>query len=166
MTPTNPLKNSNGLAMVLALSLTGLLSLLGIWLLLQAKTAFRVTTATTRYESVFNLAEAALQLSMRCVQANTIYPTFANFSGTTELTAGLPACASPSPSSFGNGLIIPGIDPVGYGDPPPGWSMVWHGYSSYHSVFYKLRGEGQIELPSSQGDSKTAVLSFATKISH
>lgn len=165
MTPTNPLKNSNGLAMVLALSLTGLLSLLGIWLLLQAKTAFRVTTATTRYESVFNLAEAALQLSMRCVQANTLYPTWANFSGTTELTAGLPAYASPS--SFGNGLIDPGIYYAGYDpNPPPGWSTVWHGYSGYHSVFYKLRGEGRIQLPSSQGDSKTAVLSFATKISH
>jgi len=51
-----PLRESKGMAMVLALSLTGLLSLLGLWAVMQSKTAFRVTSATTRYERVFKCA--------------------------------------------------------------------------------------------------------------
>ncbi len=152
--------------MVLALSLAGLLSLLGIWAVLQTKTAFRVTAATTRYESVFNLAEAALQLSLRSVRMNTPFPSSAHLNSSVPVAISsnvLPDYAAET--SLSGGTVRPEVFYTGYDkNPPPGWSLNWAGYSAFHSVNYMCRGEGRVALPSSQGDATTAVISFASRI--
>jgi len=166
MNLSKPLQNDKGMAMVLTLTLAGLLSLLGLWSVLQTKTAFRVTTANTRYEYVFNLAEAGLQLSLRSVQENTPLPSSA------YLNSGVPIPISSnllpdyaSETSLGDGIIKPEVFYVNYDkNPSPGWSLNWNGYSAFHSVNYMCRGEGRVALPSSQGDATTAVISFASRI--
>ncbi|MDY0040814.1 MAG: hypothetical protein RBS57_10940 [Desulforhabdus sp.] len=161
-----PLGNDKGMALVLTLTLAGLLSLLGVWMILQSKTAFRVTTATTRYESVFNLAEAALQLSLRSVRMNTPYPSSAYLNS--DVPVALSSAVLPdyiSQINLGNGTVTPEVYYTGYAKTPPaGWSLNWQGYSAFHSVNYMCRGEGTIELPSSQGDATTAVISLATRV--
>lgn len=161
-----PLKDRKGMAMVLAISIAGLLSMMGLWMVLQSKTAFRVTTATTRYESVFNLAEAALQLSLRTVRMKTPFPSSAHISSSVPVaisTSVLPNYANES--TLGDGIIKPEVYYIGYDkNPPAGWSLNWQGYSAFHNVNYMCRGEGKVELPSSQGDATTAVLSFASRI--
>ena len=74
----NQLKNERGIAMVLALSLVALLSLLAIWLMLGSGSALRITSAATRYECGFNLAEGALQLGLRCLRVFSPVPSHAN----------------------------------------------------------------------------------------
>lgn len=158
------LKKNDGMAMVLALCLAGLLSLLGIWLLLQSKTAFRVSTATTRYESVLNLAEAALNLGLRCIKMNTVFPSSAYLNTSTPKALSLPS-NDYAARDMNNGRITPQIYYAGYDkNPPAGWMLNWQGYSAFHNVHYMCRGEGRIELPSSQGDATTAVVSFAKKV--
>lgn len=161
-----PLQNDKGMAMVLALSLAGLLSLLGLWSVMQTKTAFRVTAATTRYESVFNLAEAALQLSLRSVRMNTPFPSSVHLDSSVPVA--IPSSALPDytdQTSLDNGIVKPEVFYTGYDkNPPPGWSLNWQGYSAFHSVNYMCRGEGRVALPSSQGDATSAVISFASRI--
>lgn len=161
-----PLENDKGMALVLTLSLAGLLSLLGLWMILQSKTAFRVTTATTRYESVFNLAEAALQLSLRSVRMNSPYPSSAYLN--TSVPVAISSAVLPdyvSQTQLGDGTINPQVYYTGYEKtPPPGWSLNWQGYSAFHSVNYMCRGEGRVELPSSQGDATTSVISLASRV--
>lgn len=151
--------------MLLTLTLTGLLSLMGVWLMLQTKNAFRVTTATTRYESVFNLAEAALQLGLRCIRMNSPFPTYAHLttSAPAAITTGLPEYLTET--QLETGLAIPEIYYTGFSKTPPrGWMLNWQGYSAFHNVNYMCRGEGRVELPSSAGDASTAVVSFATRV--
>ena len=150
--------------MVLAICLTGLLSLLGMWLLLQSKTAFRVSTATTRYESVLNLAEAALNLGLRCIKMNTLFPSSAYLNTSTPKALSVQSPGYES-RQLNGGQITPQIYYSGYDkNPPPGWMLNWQGYSAFHNVHYMCRGEGRVELPSSQGDAKTAVVSLAKKV--
>lgn len=164
MKPADQLRDEGGMAMVLAICLTGLLSLLGMWLLLQSKTAFRVSTATTRYESVLNLAEAALNLGLRCIKMNTPLPSSAH------LNTSIPKALNVSSPSYAarrlnGGQVTPQIYYSGYDkNPNPGWMLNWQGYSAFHNVHYMCRGEGRIELPSSQGDATTAVVSLAKKV--
>jgi hypothetical protein len=166
MRSNRPLKNDQGMALLLALSMAGLLSMLGLYMVLQSKTAFRVTTATTRYESVFNLAEAALQLSLRTVRMKTPFPSSAHLNSSVPVAISasmLPDYASEA--ALGDGVIKPEVYYTGYDkNPPAGWSLNWQGYSAFHNVNYMCRGEGKIVLPSSQGDAKTAVLSFAARV--
>ena len=157
-------RNNSGMAMVLAICLTGLLSLLGIWLLLQSKTAFRISTATTRYASVLNLAEAALNLGLRCIRTHTLLPSSAHLN--TSVPKAL-SIQSPdfSPRQLNGGQITPEIYYSGYDkNPPPGWMLNWQGYSAFHNVHYMARGEGRVDLPSSQGDATTAIVSLAKKV--
>ena len=166
MKSLSPLRNDKGMAMVLALSLAGLLSLLGFWSVAQTKTAFRVTTATTRYESVFNLAEAALQLSLRSVRMNTPFPSSVHLNSSVPVALSsnvLPDYANEA--TLGDGIIKPEVFYTGYDkNPPPGWSLNWTGYSAFHSVNYMCRGEGRKPLPGSQGDAVSSVISFASRI--
>jgi len=153
------------MAMLLALTLTGLLSLMGMWLLLQSKTAFRVTTATTRYESVFNMAEAGLQLALYCIKEKTPFPSYVHLSSTVPSAITQTNSQYMQQTNVGNGLAVPEIYYTGYDkNPPQGWSLNWQGYSAFHKVHYMARGEGRLPLPPKEGDSKTAVVSFATKI--
>ncbi|MEJ5363715.1 MAG: hypothetical protein WHS86_01310 [Desulfosoma sp.] len=65
------LKNEQGMAMVLTISAVALLSLLGVWLVMQSGATHRITQSVERREGTFNLAEGALQLSWHCLQTES-----------------------------------------------------------------------------------------------
>lgn len=64
-------KNDQGMAMVLTLSAVALLSLLGVWLVVQSGSTHQLTQSVERREGAFNLAEGALQLSWYCLRTES-----------------------------------------------------------------------------------------------
>jgi Tfp pilus assembly protein PilX len=70
------MRNEKGIAMVLAVSLIGLLTSLAVYLMAESGTSYRITKAMNRYESCFNLAEAGLQLGLRCVRRSAPSPSY------------------------------------------------------------------------------------------
>lgn len=162
---TNLIRNQRGLALVLAVSLVGLLSSLGVYLIWESGTAFRMTKAMARYESAFNLAEAALQLGLRCVRRSAPSPGFQQINSATVQTIqdGIPDYISSQ--SLGQGTITPRIDYLGYSTtPPPGWMLNWQGYSSFHGVYYRPVGQGIIPLPSTRGNAQSTVAAITLKV--
>jgi hypothetical protein len=63
MESKHPLKNENGLAVILAISLVGILSLFGVWLIQNTEISVRITSALTRNERAFNFAEGAYEMA-------------------------------------------------------------------------------------------------------
>lgn len=164
----NLLKDDKGIAMVLSVCLIGILSSLGVWLILQSGTASRVTKATTRHETAFNLADGGLQMAMRCIRTGTPSPNYQQLTSTanaiTAITNGLPSYIAQT--NLGAGTMTPEIRYVGYNtSPPPGWMISKQGYSNYYSMYYESRGTGVIPLPVSQrGNATTAVYSICLKV--
>jgi Tfp pilus assembly protein PilX len=159
------MKNEKGLAMVLAITLIGLLSSLGMYLIVESGTSFRITKAMERSEQAFNMAEAALQLGLRCIRNSPPSPSFTQLQSTTtvEIPVGYPSFMKSQ--SFGGGTITPYVDYVGYRTtPPPGWMLNWQGYSSFYGLYFQSRGQSQISLPGSQGSSQSRIVSFALKV--
>jgi len=157
--------NQRGIAMVLAISLVGLLSSLGVYLIWESGTAFRMTKAMNRYESAFNLAEAALQLGLRCIRRSAPSPNFQQLnSGTVQtISEGVPSYIAAQ--SMGQGTITPRIDYLGYRTtPPPGWMLNWQGYSSFHGLYYRPVGQGSVPLPSGKGNAQSTVGAVTLKV--
>lgn len=166
----NPIRNESGLAMILAVSLIGLLSLFGIWLIQQSDLSYRITTAMNRNEKAFNLAEGSLQLTQRCLRLTPPSLTFTELvsdqpvkiDDDTRLPAYLLADQElPDPGS--NQEINPEIYYLDYDtDPPPGWILNKQAYSGFYTVFYMPVGEATV--PSEKGEAKTRVYAFAVRI--
>lgn len=160
------LGNEKGMAMVLAISMIGLLSLFGIWMLVESQTAFRVTTSMERRQSAFNLAEAALQLGYRCLIDNSLSPSYANLISSAPVDktpTGLAYMASGQ--SLGRGSMTPTIHYVSYTTtPPPGWMMNWQGSSSFYGLYYRAMGDGAIALPSGKGNARSVLSALVLRV--
>jgi hypothetical protein len=165
---SSPLTNEKGLAMVLAITLVGLLSSLGIYLILQSGAALRMTKAMARHETAMNLAEAGLQLGLRCVRSSPPSPTYeqlttSNSNTIKPITEGIPSYLAKQ--NFGAGSIDPRIDYIGYRTTPPaGWMLNWQGYSSFHAVYYRSVGDARIPLPTTQGDTHSVLSNLALRV--
>ena len=159
------MKDEKGIAMVLAITLTGLLSSLGLYLIMESGTSYRITKAMVRSESALNLADGGTQLGMRCINRNTPSPGFQQLTNPTiQPIGGLPSYMT-APLSLGGGTIARSVDYVGYNTtPPPGWMLNWQGYSSFHSLHYRSRGQASIPLPASQGNAQSNVSVLALKV--
>jgi len=159
------LKNERGIAMVLALSMVALLSILAIWLMLGSGKALRITTAATRYECGFNLAEGALQLSSHYLEGASPVPYHANIMDSTLPIPIEDDDALPD-EPMGKGFMIPRIHYVDHNsNPPPGWMANPQGYYRFFSMYYQPRGKGRIPLSSAKGDATTTVATIVWKVS-
>lgn len=160
------MKDEKGIAMVLALTLIGLLSSMGLYLIMESGTSYRITKSMVRSECVFNLADGAVQLGLRCITTSAPSPTYQQLSNAViqPITAGLPSYMVNQ--NLGQGSFSPTLNYVGYTTtPPPGWMMNWQGYSSFYSLYYNSRGQATIPLPNSQGNALSNVSVLALKVS-
>lgn len=161
---TRLIKEDKGLAMVLALMLITLLACFGMWLLLETRSGFRVTSSFERIEESSRLAEAACWLSVRALDSVAI-----NLPHETTLTGVTPTDEPfmTSNQSLGKGELTPEIHSARnfYNNfPPAGWMLNWQGGSAYHRCYYLDQGEGVIPMPQSRGDSKSVLFNFAEKV--
>lgn len=148
------IRDEKGIAMVLAITLVGLMASLGLYLILGSDASFRMTKAMNRYESAFNLAEGGVQLGLGCVRHNAPAPTFNQIMGGGPLPSTFPAAELPAYMQYP--VAIPGspgtisnfLDYLGYRTtPPPGWMLNRQGAGKFHGIFYRPRTEGRIVLP-------------------
>jgi hypothetical protein len=152
--------NQDGLAMVLAMSLVALLSVLGIWMIVESGNTYRMTQSVERNAVTFNLAEGGLELSRKCLreksnedllrnvkdirQQQEVTPTgIAYMAPDQEVVPGHPESGMVTPV-----LIFEGSRVV------PGWDI-----SKFRGYYYRAEGKGVKPLPGSRGDAKTEVLS-------
>jgi hypothetical protein len=160
------MKDERGMAMILAITLIGLLSSLGLYLILESGSSYRATKSMVRTESVFNIAEGGVQLGLRCIGNHAPSPSYTELvsSDILPVRKGLPAFMVEQ--AIGGGTLLPTIDYVGYKTtPPPGWMINWQGYSSFHSLFFRSRTQASIPLPASQGGNAVSrISSFALKV--
>ena len=164
------IRDEKGIAMVLAITLVGLLACLGLYLILESDSTFRTTKAMDRYERAFNLADGGVQLGLKCVRSSAPAPTYGQILGTGAIPSPFPTAALPSymqvPPAFGSGAsITPYLDFIGYRTvPPPGWMVNRQGYSQYHGVFYRPRSQGQITLPSLNNAGDNNAVSITSSV--
>lgn len=161
---TRLVREEKGLAMVLALMLITLLACFGMWLLLETRSGFRVTSSFERIEENSRLAEAACWLSVRALDSLAI-----NLPPETTLKEVTPTSESylAPDQPLGKGQLTPGIRSARnfYNSiPPAGWMLNWQGGSAYHRCYYLDRGEGVTRMPQSKGDSKSVLFNFAEKV--
>jgi hypothetical protein len=162
------LGNEKGMAMVLSISLVGLLTLLGIWMSTRAITAFRTTKSMTRSEQVVNLADGSLQKGLRCIRTRPLMPSYSqiiNEDPLTSINTGLPSYVKMN-QTLSYGEVDTEILYLGYNTlPPPGWMISWQGYGRYHNAFFEPRGTGRIPLPDSKGGkAKSMVSALVNKV--
>lgn len=155
--------------MVLAISLVGLVSSLALYLMMGSNNAYKTSKTIARHESALNLAEAALQLSLRCIRRSAPSPNYTQLtsvgssSTVSAITSGLPSYITSQ--TAGIGTLTPAVDYVGVQTvPPAGWMLNWQGYSSFYGVYYRPRGSGVVALPSSQGNATATVSVLAEKV--
>lgn len=165
------IRNEKGVAMLLAVSMIGLLSMVGIWLLLQGRNSVRVTASLERRVTAFTIAEGGMGIAIRCLFDSTPSPSYSNLSGASGVipySSGLPTyMQDPSSPNVGKAYMSSGILYVGYSPlPAPGWMLNSQGSSAYHSIYYKALGTGRIPLPAASGGSaQSQVSEFVVKVS-
>ena len=160
------LTNEKGFALVLAVSMIGLLSLFGVWMLVESQTAFRVTASMERREAAFNLAEAALQLDYRYLLDNPPSPTYAQLvTAASPPPVALSGAAYGAPDPLGRGRITPTLQYLSYSTTaPPGWMLNWQGSASFFTTYYKSMGQGVIRLPK-DNNATTTVSAVTARVS-
>lgn len=165
------MKGEKGVAMVVAITLIGLLSSLGLYLILESGTSSRISKSMIRSEEAFNLADGGSQLGIYCISKSPPSPSFGQLQSTsiqtiptTQLYKYMQAATLGSGGS--TGTYTPTIDYVGRkSTPPPGWMLNWQGYSNFYSLTYRARGQGSIPLPASQGGAaQSRVSSVALRV--
>ncbi len=174
-----PLASEKGLAMVLAITLVGLLSSFGIYLILQSGAELRMTKALARHEAAVSCAEAGVQVGLRCIRSSPPSPTFNELSGTASgnimaISEGLPSYMGtksypenpPSTWTAPLGTVTSRIDYIGYKTTPPaGWMLNWQGYSSFHGVFFRPVGNASIPLATSQEFANSVLSTLTLRVS-
>lgn len=158
------MKDEKGIAMILAITLTGLLSSLGLYLIIESGTSYRVTKSMVRTESVFNLADGGVQLGLRCISNSAPSPAYAELSSP-EIQSIQNMPSYMAVQSFGGGSVMPSVDYIGHKTtPPPGWMLNWQGYSSFFSLDYRSHGQATIPLPNSQGNALSRAGALVLKV--
>ena len=148
-----PLRDERGMALVMVTVMMLVMSLTAVWLVNQGVTHFKITRAMTTYESTFNLADGAAQVSLAYLLDHN--PPSPNWNPSIE------GRASGLPDYMNNGVqftdrpFSPQVQPdilwKGYDTKPlPGWMINWQGYSAFHRIHYKARGIGRFNIKRSQ----------------
>jgi len=157
-------KSRKGIAMVLAVSLVGLLSLFGVWMIQESTISHRITAALVRKSMSFNMAEGALDLAELCLENEEIPLTFNELMSSGEALK----IEDTGDRTLPNYIKSPAADAVPeiyYMDfsttPPPGWSLNHQAYSGFYTVYYLAVGRGS--TASRQGDAQTAVMAFSER---
>ena len=159
------MKDEKGIAMVLAITLIGLLSSMGLYLIMESSTSYRITKSMVRSESAFNLADGGAQLGLRCIRSSPPTPGYQQLTSSTTqpMQDRLPGFMVVQ--NVSGGSVTPTVEHVGYKrTPPPGWMINWQGYSAFHSVFYRSRGQAAIPLPAAQGNAQSRVSILVLKV--
>jgi hypothetical protein len=142
----NPMRNEKGIAVVLAVSLTALLALFGVWMIQQSLIANRITTAMKANEESFYLAEGAFQVCLQCLKDDPYY----------GLTKDLSLCNLDSPPSLQD-KIKASIDYLG-SEFATGEQL--NKGAPHRFYYYGLQGEG--ETPGRDGQARSHVSAFVT----
>jgi len=149
--------NQKGLAMILVVSLIGLLSVIGVWLIQESGLSHRMTSAMVRSQSAFNQAEGGLQLGIRCVKKEPPYVGINELRSDngTKMTD-VPDYIQTPPTHLHASLEIWCVDVDT--SPPPGWGMNKQAYSGYYTVYYRPESEGT--AASRKGTARTRLYSL------
>jgi len=150
-TPGGIFHNCQGMAMVLTVCTVALLSLLGLWLVVQSGSTYRVTQSVERREGTFNLAEGAQQLSLYCLEKLSnefILTDFRKKSDVTPSESVAPYMKPHQPvddqtqatKTFTPRIIFLDSNRV------PGWDM-----NKFRGYYYLASGEGVESLPPQKG---------------
>lgn len=159
------LKNDRGMAMVLAISAVALLSLLGVWLVVQSGSTHRVTKSVERREGTFNLAEGALQLSWYCLETESNEKILKNLNKRQDVTP--PVSVVPymqadqkvDNQTKASRTLTPRLTFLD-AQSVPGWDM-----SKFRGYYYLAQGQGEEDLPYQKGGpAQSEVVMFVQKI--
>lgn len=157
--------NQDGLAMVLAMSLVALLSVLGIWMIVESGNTYRMTQSVERNAVTFNLAEGALELSWQYLLEKSNEDLLRNVKDVRQQQEVTPTGIAYMASDQ---EVVPGHPESGMVTPVlifedsrvlPGWDI-----SKFRGYYYRAEGKGVKPLPGSRGDAKTEVLRVVQKI--
>ena len=158
-------KSRKGIAMVLAVSLVGLLSLFGVWMIQESTISHRITAALVRKSMSFNMAEGALDLAELCLENEEIPLTFKELMSSGEALRIEETGDRTLPPYIKNPSDPNAVPELYYMDfsttPPPGWSLNHQAYSGFYTVYYLAVGRGS--TASRQGDAQTAVMAFSER---
>ncbi|WP_143156464.1 hypothetical protein [Desulfacinum infernum] len=149
-----------GMAMVLAICMVALLSLLGVWLVVQSGSTYRITQSVERHDVTFNLAEGALQLSWRCLTERSNEEILRDLTPNQDVTpAQIPYMQPDQSLGTGPGTLTPQITFLD-ARTVPGWDI-----NKFRGYYYLARGQGVQPLPDQRGgDAQSRVVSFIRKI--
>jgi len=159
-----PTANQRGVALVMTTLMLLLLSMLAIFLTAQSFTGTKISGALKDYQETFYLADGASQISVQYLKLHN--PPSSHWNPTVlARAAGLPAYMETPVTVAGFALspnFRPDVDWKGYDTLPlPGWMLNWQGYSAFHRVHYKARGEGQLVSKSARGQVGALVVKLA-----
>uniref|UniRef100_A0A832A647 Uncharacterized protein n=1 Tax=Desulfacinum infernum TaxID=35837 RepID=A0A832A647_9BACT len=149
--PVEIFHNQKGMAMVLAVSTVALLSLLGLWLVVQSGSTYRVTQSVERRQGTFNLAEGAQQLSLYCLKTlsnEVILTNYRKKSDVTPSEAMVPYMKPQQPvndQTQTTKTLTPRIIFLD-SNRVPGWDM-----NKFRGYYYLASGEGVESLPAQKG---------------
>lgn len=158
------MKDDSGMAMVLAISAVALLSLLGVWLVVQSGSTHRMIKSVERRESTFNLAEGALQLSWYCLRTVPNDRILTDLSKKKDVTpTGFPymqANQKVDNQTKTTQTLKPRLLFLDH-NRVPGWDM-----NTFKGYYYLAQGHGEEQLPALKGGSaRSDVMMFVQKVS-
>jgi len=150
----------HGMALILAMVFMAMLMILGSMMVTSTVTGLKISGGVKRYEEGFSLADGACEISIKYLKKhNPSSPNIDPRDGV-KITDGLPSYIKETTLSGGK-KYAPQIWWKGYDTKPlPGWMLNWQGYSSYHRIHYKARGEGK----PSGAENSVAVSAILVKI--
>jgi len=161
---TGIIKNQEGIAMVLAVSMIALLSCIAIWLIIESKSNMQTTKAYERTEATNRLAESACWLAVHALDVETpALPTTDLQNLTPNMTPNKPYLTL---HDLGGGMkltpqIWSGRD--FWSTATVGWSM--NQPSPYCTYHYLGRGAGDMEISSGRGSARSTIVNFVEKVS-
>ncbi len=159
------LSDTQGMAMVLTISAVALLSLLGVWLVMQSGATYRITQSVERRGGTFNLAEGALQLSWYCLQTESNERILKDLTKNRDVTppASLVSYMQADQKVDNQTKSSRSLTPRLFfldSRSVAGWDM-----NKFRGYYYLAQGEGSEQLPPQRGGpARSEVVMFVQKI--
>lgn len=159
------LGDDHGMAMVLTISAVALLSLLGVWLVVQSGSTYRITKSVERRESTFNLAEGALQLSWYCLRTESNEKILKDLKKKQDVTPppGVVSYMQANQPVDNQTKLSRTLTPrLMFLETQivPGWDM-----NKFRGYYYLAQGEGRETLPQQKGGpARSEVVMLVQKI--